>query len=675
MLLVSLAFIGWGRCIQLWLGVETRHNAAKTTNLGELLLALWLGLCVCISLTELLHFFFAINWSVSSVVLGLGLVNLLRNKNTQWIRGAISNTLRSRQTAVTYLYVIALTAIALIWIAAGMAGSTNYDSGLYHFGSIKWINEHSLTYGLVNLHTRLAYNQSYFALIALLNFSPLYDRAYAGAGALLFILTAVTIAQLLRSAVVRPIFLLLGLLVLLGSFVLQTSSPSPDLAVGLFQVAIFFILLNIIASTIKTTTASRPTPDFSAALINQRLILLILLCLVAVTMKLSMALFCFAAVCVVYRQLWQLIASAPKLTVKLVALASLMVLIHAARGYALSGMPFFPSAFAALWSLPYAPNPARVAAEVDIIYSWARLPGVSPAIVLGNWNWLGPWFGTLSTRVLILGAISSILFILTICAWVLSSAQRRLTKLYALYLPLLLGTLFWFFTAPDVRFLGVIPELAVILGGWLLWSAVGDRLIAHLKHRWHLYRLLLIALLVVLLLGAGFASAYRLKYDTSLGLGQFFYLHEILFGLSQIGINAKFLLALVLGVVMLGYQRRYLSKISPKTKKLGAQGRLIRLRDYAVTALFLWAVVWYTANSAMVQVSTLSGWVAVPTEPYEQYKLRSGVTVNIPKSDDLCWQTPLPCLPRQQLNEQLQFITLPSTSSLWPDMRMFKLDK
>jgi hypothetical protein len=126
---------------------------------------------------------------------------------------------------------------------------------------------------------------------------------------------------------------------------------------------------------------------------------------------------------------------------------------------------------------------------------------------------------------------------------------------------------------------------------------------------------------------------------------------------------------------MLGYQRRYLAKISPEAKDLGGQGRLIRLGDYAVTALFLWAVVWYTANSAMVQVSTLSGWVAVPTEPYEQYKLRSGVVTNIPKSDDLCWQTPLPCLPRQQLNEQLQFITLPSTSSLWPDKRMFKLDK
>lgn len=39
---------------------------------------------------------------------------------------------------------------------------------------------------------------------------------------------------------------------------------------------------------------------------------------------------------------------------------------------------------------------------------------------------------------------------------------------HTLYLPLIVSMIFWFFTAPDFRFLGSIPILFITVGGWLL---------------------------------------------------------------------------------------------------------------------------------------------------------------------------------------------------------------
>lgn len=70
-------------------------------------------------------------------------------------------------------------------------GLLHYDTALYHAQSIRWIEEYGVVKGLGNLHCRLAYNSSSFALSALYSMAFLGGRSYhTAAGYLAFILAA-----------------------------------------------------------------------------------------------------------------------------------------------------------------------------------------------------------------------------------------------------------------------------------------------------------------------------------------------------------------------------------------------------------------------------------------------------------------------------------------------------
>ncbi|QIL77220.1 hypothetical protein G7064_16215 [Hymenobacter sp. HDW8] len=58
----------------------------------------------------------------------------------------------------------------------------NFDSGLYHFQTLKWLNEYPTVPGLGNLHGRLAFNSSWFPLLSLFRYGSPVGAMY-GLGA------------------------------------------------------------------------------------------------------------------------------------------------------------------------------------------------------------------------------------------------------------------------------------------------------------------------------------------------------------------------------------------------------------------------------------------------------------------------------------------------------------
>ena len=650
MALIGLALMGWGELVRHWLRLKLTEHTVAPTKASIAVYDVWLGICLCISLTELLNFLFAITWIVSLSVLGIGFCYSLARGKLRTPQQLLFKFWLGRNSLKQSLYSIAVLIAIVIFMSAVMVGPTNYDSGLYHFGSIKWLNEHPITYGLVNLHTRLAYNQSYFALIALLNFSPFYEPAFAGTGAFLFLLTGATCIQVLRPITLSPI-LLGGLLVLVGSFVLKSASPTPDLAVGLFQVVIFFVLLRILL-----------TPS------SQHLLpLLLILCVSALTIKLSMAVFCATALCVASPHFAYLIKANRIVTVRLALICGLILCVHALRGYALSGAPFYPSTFAALWALPYTPSAATIASEARTIYSWARLPGVPPETVLNSWDWLEPWVGSLPTRFKVLVALGATLLALNLISLGLMFKQRKNRLL--LYLPLLFSFTFWFFTAPDARFLGLVPELTVVLGAWLFYTSLRNSLsdsfkAQALRPKW------LLGICAIFCLGL--SALYLFKAITGLSLSRYFYIGDILFGLSQIGINFDFVLTAVSGLLFLGINKQFfLQYVTQGSQTTAALKRYIYIAQHVALGIFSCAAISYISNLTLFNISGFQGWNPVPTEPFDQEKLRSGLTIHVPKSDDLCWNTPLPCAPRQQFKDNLSTFSVITT---YPHIFGFRID-
>lgn len=84
-------------------------------------------------------------------------------------------------------------AVLFFFFAYGASrGMIHYDTGLYHAQSIRWIEEYGVVKGLGNLHCRLAYNSSSFALSALYSMAFLGGQSYhCAAGWLAFLLAAV----------------------------------------------------------------------------------------------------------------------------------------------------------------------------------------------------------------------------------------------------------------------------------------------------------------------------------------------------------------------------------------------------------------------------------------------------------------------------------------------------
>ncbi|MDE7187935.1 MAG: hypothetical protein K2O13_10570, partial [Lachnospiraceae bacterium] len=71
-------------------------------------------------------------------------------------------------------------------------GMIHYDTGLYHAQSIRWLEEYGAVKGLGNLHCRLAYNSSSFALSALYSMSFLGGKScHCAAGGLAFLLARI----------------------------------------------------------------------------------------------------------------------------------------------------------------------------------------------------------------------------------------------------------------------------------------------------------------------------------------------------------------------------------------------------------------------------------------------------------------------------------------------------
>lgn len=86
----------------------------------------------------------------------------------------------------------AAAALFLLFAYGTSRGMIHYDTGLYHAQSIRWIEEYGVVKGLGNLHCRLAYNSSSFALSALYSMAFLGGKSYhCVAGWLAFLLAVV----------------------------------------------------------------------------------------------------------------------------------------------------------------------------------------------------------------------------------------------------------------------------------------------------------------------------------------------------------------------------------------------------------------------------------------------------------------------------------------------------
>lgn len=464
---------GWGWLLARLLASGLRVNVRDHADFETLF---WMGWATALGVAQICHLFLPIGIGVAVGFWLIGLAACI----IAW--KALRSSRTSRRNAG--LWMLALPFLVLLAREA-IQGPANWDSGYYHFATIRWTETYRAVPGLGNLQGHFAFNQSYFLFVALMDVPPLRGHGYQFANSLLcaaiFCQTASALWQAARLPRVPPpdIWLQLALALALCFEMhgpeggMRISSPTPDLAVALLPAVLLVRLVRFIFEQ------SRTPQDWQFAS-------LALLSIATVTIKLSAlafvgAIFMVACVVVARRKRPDPLVR-PLLVVT--GIAAFLVIPWVIRGIILSGYPFYPSLIAGMpvdWKIPA----ADARGMYDSIVGWGRQPGPDYRSAIGHWNWLDAWVRRIGERIdvrVFLGTLGGALLAWGGVFW----RQRRWWREPSLFwiaplLPSVAGLAFWFGTAPDVRFLGLLPWM---LPAWLVvWL-----LQARQKAAWRLMR-------------------------------------------------------------------------------------------------------------------------------------------------------------------------------------------
>src|SRR5690242_7657843 len=127
-----------------------------------LLDAFWLGLAVSIALLELWNLLWAVNEAITIMLGCLGLAGLLENST------ALFHRIKTAFLSARRL--IPLYAVMVLFLALRASGPCDYyDTGLYGWQAVRWIQAYPVVPGLANVHGRFGLDSSVFLCIAALS--------------------------------------------------------------------------------------------------------------------------------------------------------------------------------------------------------------------------------------------------------------------------------------------------------------------------------------------------------------------------------------------------------------------------------------------------------------------------------------------------------------------------
>lgn len=445
--------IGSGLVIASWAApTGSRATVART--------ALWWGMTIIVLLVLVASLVAPLRSTAAAVIVGIPVVVLvvigvlvMRRRDPalrtdrSW-RGWSAVALAGMALGTCYLAVTALGPV------------TNYDSGLYHLGAIRYAGDYAAIPGLANLYFPFGYNTSTFPLAAFLGNGPWDGQGFRLLNGLVLVLMAVDLTFRLRQRrfSVGTYVLALGLVVawvpMIGLADYWVTSPSQDSAV---------LALSIVSAAYLADAVSAPRSlgrDGAVALA---------VAVVLVSMRPLMGAFALATVAVIGLLLWRRRRAARRSWGPVAVAAGLGILLAAAqsaRDVVLSGWLQFPLAFLP-FDVPWrAPDPgeatrATLGAARDPADLWDAAQG---------WGWVPGWLSRLpgqwETALFALLVIAALVAV--VLAWRVGRPPGR-ALLAALAPSVLTVVVWWTATPPSFRFVwGPLFLLAILPLAWSL---------------------------------------------------------------------------------------------------------------------------------------------------------------------------------------------------------------
>ena len=335
-----------------------------------------------------------------------------------------------------------------------------YDNQLYYAQTIKWIENYPAIPGLGNLHTRLAFNSSWYVLSALFGFSFLKPGYFYDLNGLLGILLTIysiknlkllvndqfSISKLIRALYPIAIFLIFE------NFLVDPSNDFPVAVLG-------WIIFDRFLEKIENSTTD---------VFDQDSLLILILSIFAFTVKISiLPIFIIPA----YLVLIQLFKKRFKMMASLIVFSIIIISPFFIRSIIQSGYLIFPvyqvDLFNVDWKVPKELNisvpghyilSAKASAESAI--SWARIPFLwkDEVLAMSFDEWRTRWFNSLIYQykailfLIFFGVVYFLMNLFSLKKENLWNEKNTYTGYIVLFISLFSGIAFWFLNAPDFRF-------------------------------------------------------------------------------------------------------------------------------------------------------------------------------------------------------------------------------
>lgn len=356
-------------------------------------------------------------------------------------------------------------AILIFLVVSSLDNSFIYDTLVYHFYTIKWFSIYPATPGAGNLFIYLGLNQSYFLFPAFLDgIWSNYKGACAASGLFAVAICSEMILANAKRVIDRKFtflsaFQLLFLPLCINVGVQNLSSPTPDTFINLLTFKVFSDLLTC----------------FEAKKIGfQDIFLLLFYCVLGVVMKMS-----FAGVALGMGFMMLILLSVNKLwrfkdIAGAAAILLLLLIPWVLRGGISTGYIGFPA-----YSLPLSVDWRVPKSEAVGFYAYIKgfartmLHGKPAVDAAYNYKWLPAWIKRMAAS---FNFIVPVVLCLGVCG-IMAFKKITIRPLVPIFACIFISLIFWFFTAPDVRF--------VRFTFWTLGLAPVAYLIAQLNPKCH----------------------------------------------------------------------------------------------------------------------------------------------------------------------------------------------
>jgi len=451
------------------------------TNEKKTIYCIWAGLVVNTVYAEFVSLFGGVGVAANIVLIVTVIVFIvfMRKEMAVCLRETLERI--NEVSALRYVYAIVL----LLMVYGTSRGYIHVDTSIYHAQSIRWIEEYGVVKGLACLQLRFGYNSAAFALTALYSFKDLLGQSLHTTAGFFVLLGAIHTVDLYKIFTTRKVrhsdFIRLGLLFYIGLIYKEMVSPASDYYA---QILIFVIII----SWLDAIDENRSEYAFS---------MLAILAVYAATIKFSIALLVLltikpAVLMIKKKQSKQIISS--------LCGGTIVLLPFLIRNVLISGWLIYPSTFPDLfnpdWKIP------KGVAEYDAMEIGLYGKGITDVTRYDTpmSEWIPTWFSQMSLIEKGWVVLTCIGLVVGTVYMIRSFAKKKIDhdKLL-MWIVLVAACLFWFFSAPLVRYgYGYLTTVPLFADGLLcleMTKKTGDE------------KSLYIAFLIIF----AFISAYRIK--------------------------------------------------------------------------------------------------------------------------------------------------------------------